>query len=200
MGIAAGLPHVAAGPSPLTPPHPFCIQWRRVGGWADAAPDPPPRPHPRPEPFIRPRVLNKGRAGPDRSRPEFQDLAPIFPSTILRASTAPFPQGGEVWGRGEGWSLFLTKGGTGNRGASPLGLSGKQLPAEAAAEPCASWPRVAGRTLKDRPVLHPVGGWVDATILENLGGTHGLGGALQLRDVAPIRSVPTEPVPLGVPA
>lgn len=45
-----------------------------------------------------------------------------------------------------------------------------------------------------------VGGWVDATILENLGGTHGLGGALQLRDVAPIRSVPTEPVPLGVPA
>lgn len=37
-------------------------------------------PHPRPEPFIRPRDLNKGRAGPQGCGPEFEDLAPSLPS------------------------------------------------------------------------------------------------------------------------
>lgn len=90
-------------------------------------------PHQRPEPFIRPGDLNKGRAGPEDRGPEFEDLAPSLPAPPgdHNPSRPQLERSGE---KARGWPLFPTKDeGTGNRGASPLGLSGKQQPAEAVA-------------------------------------------------------------------
>lgn len=80
MRIAAGLPHVAARPSPSLRPDLSASNGdaKRVGlmplltGPRD--------PHPRPEPFIRPRDLNKGRAGSKGCGPEFEDFAPFLPA------------------------------------------------------------------------------------------------------------------------
>lgn len=62
MGAAAALPHVAVRPAPSSCPRCPDNQWECGGGGAGTASGPPPRPRPRP--FIRPRVRNKGRAGP----------------------------------------------------------------------------------------------------------------------------------------
>lgn len=80
MRIAAGLPHVAARPSPLLRPVPPASngEAKRVGLMPLRTS--PRDPHQRPEPFIRPRDLNKGRAGPEDGGPEFEDIAPSLPA------------------------------------------------------------------------------------------------------------------------
>lgn len=65
-------------------------------------------PHPHPEPFIRPRDLNKGRAGPKDSGPEFEDLAPSFPAP-LRDHNPSRPQRERSGEKARGWPLFPTK-------------------------------------------------------------------------------------------
>lgn len=108
MRIAAGLPHVAARPSPLLRPVPSVSNEgaKRVGLMPLLTS--PRDPHPRPEPFIRPRDLNKGRAGPQGCGPEFEDLAPSLPSPPREhnPSCTPPERSGE---EGRNRPLFPTK-------------------------------------------------------------------------------------------
>lgn len=155
MGVAAGPPHVAARPAPPSPPRPLCAQWRHVGGWAGAAPDPPPRPPPAPR-AIHKAQRSQQRAGGRTPARGFSTFPPPLPSA--RAQPLPCSRGsvGEEARAGHCSRLREEQEIVGPpRWACP----GSSCLRKRQPRPAASWPRVAGRTGTERPPA-PVGGWV----------------------------------------